>query len=138
MRVVLDTNILLQSLARKSTMRPIWDAFLNEDFKLILTTSILLEYAEIIADRTSESVSANVISLLNEAVNAIFIHIYYEWMVITEDPDDNKFFDAAVAGNADYLVTNDRHFNQASKIDFPKVNIIDAGHFLNIIPPSGS
>jgi uncharacterized protein len=107
MKIVLDTNILLQSLARKSKIRPIRDAFLNQELKLIITPSILFEYEEIIAERTSAEVATNVISLLNEAVNSIFIHIYYEWNIITDDPDDNKFFDAAVAGNADYLVTND-------------------------------
>ena len=133
MRVVLDTNILLQSLARKSKTRPIWDAFLNRDYVLIITPSILLEYEEIIAIRTSAEVSSNVVSLLYEAVNSAFIHIYYEWNVITDDPDDNKFFDAAVAGNADYLVTNDNHFRLARKIDFPQVRIVSADEFLDII-----
>lgn len=57
MKIVLDTNILLQSLALKSRIRPIWDAFLNEHFELIVTTSILLEYEEIIAVKTSNQVS---------------------------------------------------------------------------------
>ncbi len=133
MRIVLDTNILLQSLAHKSTGRPIWDAFLNEKFSLILTTSILLEYEEIIAQRTSEQVANNVIALLRESVNSKFIDIYYEWKAITEDMDDNKFFDAAVAGNADYLVSNDNHFNEAMKVEFPKINIVNATAFLKII-----
>jgi putative PIN family toxin of toxin-antitoxin system len=133
MRVVLDTNILLQSLARKSKTRPIWDAFLNKDYSLIITPSILLEYEEIIAVRTSTGVSSNVVSLLSEALNSSFIHIYYEWNIITDDPDDNKFFDAAVAGNADYLVTNDNHFKQAQKIDFPQIRIVNADEFLDII-----
>jgi uncharacterized protein len=133
MRIVLDTNILLQSLARKSKLRPVWEAFLNQEFKVIITPSILLEYEEIIGSRTSVQVSTNVVALLNEAVNSIFIHIYYEWNIITDDPDDNKFFDAAVAGNADYLVTNDNHFRQAQKIEFPRINIINGEHFLSII-----
>ena len=133
MKIVLDTNILLQSLARKSKTRPIWDAFLNKHYTLIVTPSILLEYEEIIANRTSVEVSSNVVSLFYEAANVAFIHIYYEWKVITDDPDDNKFFDAAVAGNADYLVTNDNHFKQAQKIDFPRVNIVNAEEFLGII-----
>lgn len=133
MRIVLDTNILLQSLPRKSKVRPVWDAYLTKEFDLIVTPSILLEYEEIIAQKTSAQVAANVISLINEAVNSILIHIYYEWNVIIGDPDDNKFFDAAVAGNADYLVTNDSHFNQALKVEFPKVTVLNADQFLSII-----
>ncbi len=132
MRIVLDTNILLQSLAHRSTTRPIWNAFLHEKFTLILTTSILLEYHEIIAQRTSEQVANNVITLLRESINPKLIHIYYEWNVITKDVDDNKFFDAAVAGNADYLVSNDNHFNEATKLEFPKINIVNSTAFLKI------
>jgi predicted nucleic acid-binding protein len=75
--------------------------------------------------------------LLRESINSRFIDIYYEWNVITEDVDDNKFFDAAVAGNADYLVSNDTHFNAAMKNEFPKVNIVNATAFLKIIQFSG-
>lgn len=40
-----------------------------------------------------------------------------EWRnAITHDPDDNKFFDVAVAANADYLVTKDAHFNEADRL----------------------
>jgi predicted nucleic acid-binding protein len=39
----------------------------------------------------------------------------------------------AVAGNADYLVTNDAHFNEVKNLRFPKVNIISAEGFLDIL-----
>lgn len=32
------------------------------------------------------------------------------------DPDDNKFIDCYVAAYADYLVTNDNHFNVLQQI----------------------
>lgn len=93
----------------------------------------MLEYEEKIAEKTSNDIAINVTSLINEAVNSVLIEVYYEWNTITSDPDDNKFFDAAVAGNADYLVTNDAHFNEAKHADFPKINIISGEVFLNIV-----
>ncbi|HET7898075.1 MAG TPA: PIN domain-containing protein, partial [Flavisolibacter sp.] len=59
--------------------------------------------------------------------------VFYHWNAITADPDDNKFFDAAVAANADYLVTNDSHFNEAKNISFPKLSIISAAAFLDLL-----
>ena len=50
-------------------------------------------------------------------------------MLITSDVDDNKFVDAAVAGNADYLVTEDKDFNELKKINFPKVEVISLNEF---------
>jgi predicted nucleic acid-binding protein len=59
--------------------------------------------------------------------------VYYNWNAISIDPDDNKFFDIAVAADADYLVTNDRHFDIVKTITFPKVNMITTEDFLNVL-----
>ena len=45
------------------------------------------------------------------------------------DYDDNKFVDSAIAGNVDYIVTNDRHFSPLKEIDFPRVEIIKTNDF---------
>jgi len=49
------------------------------------------------------------------------------------DPDDNKFVDLTIAGNADYLVTNDKHFNPLKSLDFPVLNIVSIDEFKRII-----
>ena len=68
-----------------------------------------------------------------QAWNVISVNTYYNWNLITVDPDDNKFSDAYINGNADYLVTHDSHFNILKKKQFPKVNIITADNFLLIL-----
>jgi putative PIN family toxin of toxin-antitoxin system len=133
MRVVIDTNILLQAIAHGSRLRPIWTAFLNEVFSLHLTTAILLEYEELLAQKTSGVVAASIVSLMDKAPNAYFNSVYYRWNAITSDPDDNKFFDAAIAANADYLVTNDSHFNSVKNLAFPKVTIVSSDEFLQVL-----
>lgn len=129
MKIVLDTNILLQAIAHNSRLRPIWNSFLIRKFELYITVDILLEYEEKIAEKTSNQVAHSIVSLIDEVPNVHFIAVYFQWNAITADIDDNKFFDAAVAANADYLVTNDGHFNPAKKLSFPKVNIITADEF---------
>jgi rRNA-processing protein FCF1 len=54
MRIVLDTNILLQALAKKSRIRTVWDAYLTEKYHLLVTSAVLFEYEEKIAEKTSE------------------------------------------------------------------------------------
>ena len=51
--------------------------------------------------------------------------------LITQDPDDNKFVDCAIVANADYLVSEDNHFNVLKDIPFPKVNVITLEQFQN-------
>ena len=83
--------------------------------------------------RASSQIADIVLELFVEALNVINQNVYYSWNLIKNDPDDNKFFDVAVAANADYLVTNDAHFNVAKLIDFPIVKIISVDEFLTII-----
>lgn len=62
-----------------------------------------------------------------------FVHpVYFNWQLITKDPDDDKFVDCAFAGNVDYLITQDKHFNILKRIDFPKINIIRLEDFQEI------
>ena len=65
--------------------------------------------------------------------NVIKTNIYYNWNLISVDPDDNKFVDCAVAVNADYIVTNDKHFNILKKVDFPKVKTIKIDEFMELL-----
>jgi predicted nucleic acid-binding protein len=48
MRITLDINVLLVSIRKKSQYRPIFDAFLQEKYTLVISNDILSEYAEII------------------------------------------------------------------------------------------
>ncbi|PWK78267.1 PIN domain-containing protein [Mucilaginibacter oryzae] len=61
------------------------------------------------------------------------VDVYFGWKLIEQDPDDNKFVDAAIAGSADFIVTNDAHFQGLILIDFPKVNVISIDTFLDLI-----
>ena len=59
--------------------------------------------------------------------------VFFKWHLIDVDEDDNKFVDCAIAGNADYLVTNDRHFNVVKSIGFPPVTIINENEFIELL-----
>ena len=119
MKVVLDTNVLLVAISRKSLFYPIYEAFLNNVYEVYLTTPILLEYEEIFELRANKEVAKSVVEMLLVKSNVYLVDkIYYKWLAIPNDPDDDKFVDCAVLANADYLVTNDLHFNLAKKCHF--------------------
>ena len=58
-----------------------------------------------------------------------FQDVYIHFGLIDADPDDNMFVDCAVAADAEYIVTNDAHFNVLKQIDWPKVSILTIGEF---------
>jgi putative PIN family toxin of toxin-antitoxin system len=130
-RIVLDTNVLLMSLPKISPYRPIFDGLIAGTFQLLVTEGILNEYREMVAERTLPEIAQNLSELLTQLANVERINVYYNWRLITQDPDDNKFVDCAISGNASYIVTNDHHFNILKKINFPKVSVINADDFLH-------
>jgi uncharacterized protein len=129
MRIVLDTNILLVSISPRSAFRWLFDAFLEEKFILCVTTEILAEYEEILARESNRELASLALQLIENAVNTEFTTRYYKWNLIQADPDDNKFVDCAVAANAHFLVTEDKHFKQLDKIPFPKINVVNVEKF---------
>ena len=50
--------------------------------------------------------------------------------LITQDPDDNKFVDCAFAAGADYLVSEDTHFNILRDTPFPLLNLVTLDEFM--------
>lgn len=131
MKVVIDTNVLLMSLPKQSFYRPIFDGLINGKYELLITEAIFLEYKEIIAEKTTKEIAENLSELLFQLKNVKLIQVYYNWALIEKDPDDNKFVDCAISGNAKFIATNDKHFNVLKNIEFPKVDIINANEFLN-------
>ena len=130
MKVVIDTNILLVSIPVKSKYRPILDAFSQRKFIIVVTTDIYFEYLEVLEKLSAKGVTDYIEDALTISRNVLKAEVYYYWNLINADPDDNKFTDAYIAANADYLVTNDAHFNEVKKIHFPPVNIVSADEFL--------
>ena len=95
------------------------------------TYEILTEYEEIITSKYNKNVAKNVIRTLLKLPN---VHlIYYHWNLINSDPDDNKFVDCAISANANYLVSNDKHFNMLKEIEFPKITVLKIEEFEKFI-----
>ena len=133
MKFVVDTNCLLRILPQNSEYRCIWNAFLRGEFVLCYTTEMLQEYEEVLSRFYSSAFAKFVIDAILNAPHAEQITIYYRWLLITADFDDNKFVDCAVSASADYIVTNDKHFNILKDIDFPPVRVIDIIDFKSVL-----
>ncbi|NHZ72105.1 MAG: putative toxin-antitoxin system toxin component, PIN family [Aquificales bacterium] len=119
MKVVLDTNILLVSISSKSKYHWLFQNLLHQAFQMVITNELLMEYEEIISRKYSIAAAKSTIRTLLLLPNVIKSDVYFNWTLIKGDADDNKFVDCAIAANADYIVTNDRHFDVLKEIDFP-------------------
>lgn len=121
MRIVLDTNCLLASLSRRGAYFNVWKGLQEGKYTLCVSNEILEEYEEIIAQKTNSVIASNVVQTLLNAPSVELIDAFFRFDLIKNDPDDNKFVDCAIAGNATYVVSNDSHFDILKEIDFPKL-----------------
>jgi predicted nucleic acid-binding protein len=73
--------------------------------------------------------ASRVLSILENAANVNLVIRYFKWNLIADDPDDNKFVDCAIASNARFIVSEDRHFQVLKQIPFPQVTVLDIAEF---------
>ena len=133
-RIVLDTNCLLQTLPTQSTYHKIWTNVLAGNICLCVNTEILNEYEEILAQKTTKKIAHNVVEAIARLHTTVYQEIYIHFGLIEQDVDDNKFVDCAIASKAEFIVTNDKHFNALKEMSWPKVLVLSIKEFALQIP----
>ena len=128
-RIVLDTNCLLQALPTRSPYHKIWTEVLSGRICLCVNSDILNEYEEILTKKTSFEIAHNVVETIARLHTTVFQEVYIHFGLIETDPDDNKFVDCAVAADAEYIVTNDTHFNILKNTEWPKLTVVSIKDF---------
>jgi len=112
MRAVVDTGIFVSALIRRrGTIGLILQALRDGRFLVIFTTDILVEIIDVLGrdkirikyhiDPDDISALINLIRLRGELV------IPTQTVNVCRDPKDNKFLEAAQAGQADCIVSGD-------------------------------
>ena len=132
-RLVLDTNSLIQCIARRSQYHDLWLSLLDGRNMLCVTTEILEEYAEILERKTNPRFSELALSVMENNPYTLFVTPYYHFKLIAADPDDDKFVDCAIAANAKFIVTEDSHYNVLQDLDFPKVEVIKLDEIMEVL-----
>jgi predicted nucleic acid-binding protein len=88
------------------------------------------EYEEILSVKTNKVIARNVVEAIARLSTTFFQESYFHFGLITADPDDNKFVDCAVAADAEYIVTNDKHFYELKNIPWPRLSVVTIKEFL--------
>ena len=97
---------------------------------MCVNTDILEEYEEILAQKTTPDIAHNVVEAIANLTTTVMQNTYVHFELLSTDIDDNKFVDCAIAAEAEYIVTNDKHFNPLRDIPWPKVAVINIEEFV--------
>lgn len=132
-RIVLDTNCLLQILGARSQYHFLFSAFLEGAYTLCVSTEILLEYEEILRTKASPTAADLFMKVIARSHNVERKDPYFHLGIVKQDPDDNKFVDCAFVSQADYIVTDDKHFDDVAQSEFPQFLVIGLDAFAEIM-----
>lgn len=115
MLVCIDSNVLLEIFSPRHASRPIYHAWFEGRLRWAVSTEILLEYEEIMQRHSGQrkaDVMMQILALVNaKHGNLLQVTPSFRFHLISTDADDDKFADCAIAIEADFIITHDRHFD---------------------------
>lgn len=118
------------AISARNEYYKIWQSFLDGQYNLCISNDIIEEYLEVISKNIRPDFAEMIVYAILSSENIIKVDPRFAFMLITADPDDNKFVDCAIAANAHYIVSEDKHFNVLEKVSFPKVSVMGIDDFL--------
>jgi uncharacterized protein len=128
-RVVLDTNIVISSVLGGALVL-VLEKWGEKKFTVVVTTDVVSEYFEVL--------NRPKFNLKQETIDKITRYIYQfsEFVVpeeqirfIEDDPKDDKFLEAAIAGSVDIIVSGDNHLLALK--EFRSIPILSGREFLD-------
>ncbi len=110
MKAVLDTNVLISAFTKPSgRLNALWLAAEERRFQLLISPVIIAEVAEKLRHKFewNESGILRHAKLMARTWTLIVPRIALD--AVTDDQDDNRILECAIAGKADVIVSGDRH-----------------------------
>src|SRR4030042_4619859 len=133
-KAVVDTNVLVSGIiSPKSSPAKIINLWQNQAFILVVSKPILQELRQVL----SYPKIARTYHLDKEKIDELLMgfSVFPEVcspkeriLVIKEDPDDNKFLEAAFSAKVDFLVSGDKHLLALG--DYKGIEILTPRGFL--------
>jgi len=133
MKIVLDTNVLVSALIKKGKPRTVLLAIIRRH-NLILARKILEEFAETATDPKIRKYAGeqDIARFLRDIANAAkIVRVKSKFKVIKQDPEDNVILATAYDGDADYIVSGDKHLLKLK--EFRGIKIVSVSEMLDLL-----
>ncbi len=132
-RAVVDTNVLVSALINRGKPRTLVLRLL-EGHSIILSSEILAELADVMSRDKFKAIKKSRVETFESVLirgSVIVKPLKMFKGVIVEDPDDEMVLSVAYAGNAEYIVTGDRHLLNLE--EFKGIRILKVSEMLEIV-----
>src|SRR5262249_37823682 len=128
-RVVVDTNVLILGYLWKGTARRVLDLIRTESWTLLSSSATLREFIRVLAYEKFALTPAEIAPFIDDLRQVSeFVHVKSKFHPVITDPSDNMFLNLAVDGNANVIVSGDRHLLELKV--FQSIAILSVRAFL--------
>ena len=108
MKIVIDTNVVIQGVFFGSAPRRILSAVVNRELDAVATPEIVDEYQEIVDEMIDRKQGRLDRSILVPFLSELEMIESTSEIEVCRDPDDDKFISCAIDGKAIIIVSGDK------------------------------
>ena len=131
MKAVIDTNVFISGIFWKGESYNVLCSWRERKFDIIVSHEILLELIKVLRDFKIKMPEDNIRKWIELIVyNSLLVCPKERVNIIKEDPQDNKFIEAALEGG-DYIISQDKHLLRIK--EFKGIKIITPKDFNKIL-----
>lgn len=130
MRAVLDTNVLISGVIATGVPHKLLVKGFDHEYQIVVSVETLTEFRQTLLNYPERfHMDEDEVQVEVETIRyfAEFVAPQEDITAVEADPDDDKFLEAAVAGDVDYLVSGDGHL--LSLDSFRGIDIVEPRTF---------
>lgn len=128
MRAVADTNVLISAFLFGGVPRAFLDLGVAKAFTLMTSDVLLIELDEKLRGKFQLPIDQAQAFLSRLIESAVVVCPGFELQAVPEDEDDNRVLECAVAGEADFIVSGDKHLLRLGS--YQSIPILNVRQFL--------
>lgn len=132
MKVVLDTNVFISGIHWTGSSEKILRAWMEDKFESVSSLPIIEEIVRVLMN-FKIPLDADDISWWESLIleKSLVVVPTEEVDIVKNDPDDNKFIEAALEAQAEYIVSQDKHL--LSIKEYNGIKIVHPEEFLKLL-----
>jgi putative PIN family toxin of toxin-antitoxin system len=130
-RVVLDTNIVISALIFGGVPQKVTDHIVDKAFRPVMSEELMTELRRVVTEKFPRA--RHELEIYEKLLRryAVWVVLGNRRVVVSRDPDDDKFIETALVGECQYIVSGDNDLLSLKK--YQNIKIISASEFLSLI-----
>lgn len=130
MKLVIDTNVVISGIFWKGPPNKILIDWFDGKYEVFISAAILTEYDKVLKRMKSGLTPEEIQEWIELIITHSSITAPLEQLnIIEDDPDDNKFLECAIAAEADFIISGDKHLLNLGQ--YKDIKVLSPAEFLN-------